>query len=139
MQPVDLQKTLEEFRRFSEPRSGKAPERFEAELREIAGDHLTLERNEIGLGKAIQELTHIKDHAWAQMKIETTKDVVKGLEIRNMALTGVMVAQAALARRESRGQHQRKDFPARDDGAWLRWIILKKEGGDISVTDEMIT
>jgi fumarate reductase (CoM/CoB) subunit A len=139
LQPVDLQKTLEEFRRFSQPRSGKAPERLEVELREIAGVHLTLERNEIGLGKAIQELTHIKDHAWAQMKIETTKDVVKGLEIRNMALTGVMVAQAAFARRESRGQHHRKDFPARDDGAWLKWIILKKEGGDISVTDEKIT
>jgi fumarate reductase (CoM/CoB) subunit A len=133
-----LQKTLENFRKFAEPRPGKTPERLEAKLRETAGDHLTLERNEAGLKEAIRKLSHIKDHELNQMRIETMKDIVKGFEIRNMASTGIMVARAALVRKETRGQHQRKDFPSRNDGAWLKWIILKKEGGGINVTEEKI-
>jgi succinate dehydrogenase/fumarate reductase flavoprotein subunit len=39
-------------------------------------------------------------------------------DLRQMLLVSQAVVASALARRESRGAHQREDFPATDDGAW---------------------
>ena len=36
-----------------------------------------------------------------------------------------MIIQAALLRTESRGAHQRTDFPLRDDAYWLRHIAFR--------------
>jgi len=47
----------------------------------------------------------------------------RGLEARNLLLLAQAVAAAALARTESRGAHYRRDFPARDDGAWGRHSV----------------
>jgi len=48
-----------------------------------------------------------------------------GLSARNMLLTARMITQAALLRTESRGAHQRTDFPLRDDAHWLRHIAFR--------------
>jgi fumarate reductase flavoprotein subunit len=38
------------------------------------------------------------------------------------------VAASALARRESRGAHQRLDFPERDDGGFLKHSLARWQG-----------
>ena len=45
---------------------------------------------------------------------------VRALQAANMVLVGQMIIACARERRESRGAHQRTDFPARDDADWLR-------------------
>lgn len=50
------------------------------------------------------------------------------LEARRMALTGRMVISAAQSRTESRGAHQRTDFPNRDDSVWLHHISFRRDG-----------
>ena len=45
-------------------------------------------------------------------------NLVQILELRNMLDLAQCVAQAALARQESRGSHYREDFPRRDDEEW---------------------
>ena len=49
-------------------------------------------------------------------------------EARNLILAGRLVAQAALARRESRGGHYRADYP-RADAAWQRRRFLTVTAG----------
>jgi succinate dehydrogenase/fumarate reductase flavoprotein subunit len=45
------------------------------------------------------------------------------LDLDTMTRVGEVVARAALARTESRGAHQREDFPAMDD-KWLRNQVI---------------
>jgi len=47
-------------------------------------------------------------------------DLLQALELGSMLECAEAVAQSALARRESRGAHQRLDFAARDDDKYLR-------------------
>jgi succinate dehydrogenase/fumarate reductase flavoprotein subunit len=48
-----------------------------------------------------------------------TGDVIDLIEARRMALAARIILDAALSRTESRGAHQRTDFPQRDDANWL--------------------
>jgi succinate dehydrogenase/fumarate reductase flavoprotein subunit len=49
------------------------------------------------------------------------------LEAQNMVDVAEMVCRAALVREESRGLHQRGDFP-NSGPAWLRHILIEKTG-----------
>jgi len=51
------------------------------------------------------------------------KDV---LEFANMLTVASLIIKAASLREESRGTHQRNDFPERDDKNWKKHIILKQ-------------
>jgi len=59
-------------------------------------------------------------------------------ETRNMALNTEMILRASLFRTESRGGHFREDYPRRDDPAWLAWVKLKEEDGEMKVSREPI-
>lgn len=48
-------------------------------------------------------------------------------EARRMAHVGTTIIGAALCRTESRGAHQRTDFPQRDDAAWLRHVTFRQD------------
>lgn len=54
-------------------------------------------------------------------------------EAKNMALLTEMRLRSSLFRTESRGTHYREDYPRRDDPAWLAWIKLKNEKGEMKV------
>jgi succinate dehydrogenase/fumarate reductase flavoprotein subunit len=60
----------------------------------------------------------------ARLKISDFGALSQALETRNMALTGRAVIQASLTREESRSEHFREDFPARDDKRWLRNVVV---------------
>jgi succinate dehydrogenase / fumarate reductase flavoprotein subunit len=47
-------------------------------------------------------------------------ELLGALELGNLVDLAYVTARAARARTESRGAHARDDFPARDDGAWLK-------------------
>jgi succinate dehydrogenase/fumarate reductase flavoprotein subunit len=49
-----------------------------------------------------------------------------------------MILRASLFRTESRGGHFREDYPRRDDPAWLAWVKLKEEKGEMKVSREPI-
>lgn len=54
-------------------------------------------------------------------------------DLRNMALVAEAVAQAALARTESRGAHQREDYPGLDE-AWTQSQIVRHQDDGVLIT-----
>ena len=59
-------------------------------------------------------------------------------ETKSIALVAEMKLRSSLFRTESRGSHFREDYPRRDDPAWLAWVKLKDEQGEMSVHKESI-
>jgi succinate dehydrogenase/fumarate reductase flavoprotein subunit len=59
-------------------------------------------------------------------------------EVKSMVLCAELTFRAALKREESRGSHFREDYPKRDDKNWLKWIILKREGGKFKLSTQPI-
>jgi fumarate reductase flavoprotein subunit len=55
-------------------------------------------------------------------------DLLQALELGSMLECAEAVAQSALARRESRGAHQRLDHPERDDGRFLKHSLATHAG-----------
>jgi fumarate reductase flavoprotein subunit len=50
--------------------------------------------------------------------------------MENMVDVGEAVAHSALQRTESRGAHQRTDFPRRDDGRFLKHSLAYRTEGE---------
>jgi len=80
------------------------------ELRTIMSRHVGVIRDGHGLAAALAEISRIECEAKSQ-------------SLRNTATTALLVAAAALARRESRGAHERSDYP-RADPALARRTFL---------------
>ena len=51
---------------------------------------------------------------------------VAGLELQNMLACAQLIMRSALIREESRGAHQRKDFPRTDDAHWKRHVTIAR-------------
>ena len=80
------------------------------ELRMIMSRHVGVIRNGDGLATALGRISHIEREARRPL-------------LRNMATAALLVAAAAFARRESRGAHDRSDYP-RSDPALARRTFL---------------
>jgi succinate dehydrogenase/fumarate reductase flavoprotein subunit len=61
-------------------------------------------------------------------------------EVKGTVLVSKAIMRASIERKESRGAFYREDFPQRDDGKWLKNILLRldKEAGDFVVSYKSI-
>jgi L-aspartate oxidase len=64
---------------------------------------------------------------WQRYVLSRQFDDPDGWELQNMLTICGVVIEAALAREESRGTHQRIDFPATDDAHWNRHLTFRRE------------
>jgi len=81
-------------------------------------------------------------------KIERAKKMAKDLkaedfhgllschEAEAMVLCCEMQLRASMMRKESRGWFLREDFPLMDNDNWLKWIIVKNENGEMTLSTE---
>jgi succinate dehydrogenase / fumarate reductase flavoprotein subunit len=67
--------------------------------------------------------------------------LVNVLELKGMLLMAELIIAGAVAREECRGAHWRTDFPARDDGKWLKhtMAVFSGDGPVFSYTEVEIT
>ncbi len=109
---------------------GTAPaDRVKAALRRTMSRHVGIYRDEAGLQAALAEIDRADDEIASGLAGRTLDDRVSALEAGHMTLAARLIAAAALARTESRGAHQRRDHPARDDARWVRHLGFER-GGD---------
>jgi succinate dehydrogenase/fumarate reductase flavoprotein subunit len=92
------------------------------ELRELMGAEVGPFRNAAGLARALARLAEMRaglSEAAIAPGLAFNPTVADWFELRGSLIAAEAVALAALARQESRGAHQREDFPETDP-AWAR-------------------
>lgn len=107
------------------------PDDVKAAVRRLMGRAAGLHRREQDLNAALAELNALGADVAAGLDARGADAAVSAVEARSMLLVARMVASAALARTESRGAHQRADFPNQDDRVWLRHLAVSRrsDGG----------
>ena len=96
-----------------------------------------LRRNKERLEEALAKLDELKEKL-PTLQAKDLHYLSKCHEVKSMALCAELTFRAALLRSESRGFHFREDFPERDDRNWLKWIILKQDGGETKISTQPI-
>ena len=95
-------------------------------------------RNQTSLEKARDKLVELRER-FRDISLDDhsrtfNTELMTALELSGMLEIGVAIVDSALQRRESRGAHQRTDFPARDDKNFLaHTLIFRNPDGSIRV------
>lgn len=67
---------------------------------------------------------------------EDLADVIALKEARRMAAVAQTIVRGALARTESRGAHQRTDYPDRDDARWMCHVSFRQDAAGEIVAEQ---
>ncbi len=87
-------------------------------LKAITWRNLGVYRNGLQLIEAVETL-----RAWAGYVLAEQFQMRPGFEVQNMLTTAMLIAVSAMKRTESRGAHQRSDYPETDP-AWARHSLI---------------
>jgi fumarate reductase flavoprotein subunit len=95
-------------------------------------------RNEKDLLACIETLQGVYERAGkiglVSNGLGANHELAAALKLRGQVRLALCIAAGALARKESRGSHNREDYPARDDQNWLnRTLAYWPEGADMPV------
>lgn len=105
------------------------PYQIRQKLQRCIWENGSFRRNEVKLRRTLREIRKIGKEAELMHPASTTRifnyELVEAIECYNMLMTAEMVVRAALLRRESRGSHQREDYPLTDDN-WATNILIWK-------------
>lgn len=109
-------------------------------------EHAGIYRTEAGLQSAVAKIQELRDRYQRVILTDKTNvyntDLFQTLELGSMLDCAEAVTVGGLARKESRGAHQRLDFPERDDQNFLRHTMVYRQGADaprIDYLDVVIT
>lgn len=79
------------------------------------------------LHAALVQVEYMRDHVIPNLAARTSHDLRLCIEMKHKVLSAEMKLRAGLARKESRGNTYRTDFPYRDDGNFLCYITVQKD------------
>jgi succinate dehydrogenase / fumarate reductase flavoprotein subunit len=118
---------------------GENPYAVQAALQAVMQRNAGITRERAGLETALQELDRLNVRA-RQAGITGSREYNPGwhtaIDLVSLLIVSEATARAALERTESRGGHTRTDFPESDDTQARQQIVIKKEGGRMTVRRE---
>jgi fumarate reductase flavoprotein subunit len=101
-----------------------------SEMHQAMEDGAGIYRNQTSLEKAADKLRELRerfrDISLDDHSLTFNTELTTALELAFMLDVGVAVVESALHRTESRGAHQRTDFPGRDDGKFLAHTLISR-------------
>jgi succinate dehydrogenase / fumarate reductase flavoprotein subunit len=107
-----------------ERKEGISPKPIMNKIRKIMSLHCGALRSGASLREGLNKL-NLLEPRMARFKISGRGELSQAVEAQNMALIASAVLHASLMREESRSEHFREDFPAKDDGRWLQSIVIE--------------
>jgi len=119
---VDVKEIMENCRREDNlylPEGDREPEEIRRELSDIMWEHVGIIRDEEGLKTAAAAINKLA------RELGRGKSELEYYQAINMLTVARVMVQAALWRKESRGAHYRRDYPARDDIRWAKHLTIK--------------
>jgi succinate dehydrogenase / fumarate reductase flavoprotein subunit len=124
--------TLARLARLDASTSGESVSEVGAELRRVMQAHCGVFRFPDSLTDGVRKILEVAErvrrlHIKDKSKVFNTARV-EALELENLIETAVSTMISAEARKESRGAHDRSDYPRRDDDHWLKHTLWFKEG-----------
>jgi len=122
---------LAELRQTQPGGTEAAPAALLTQLQDVMQDYVGPFRTDAGLTEALRRLCHLRAALGPALPGGTgPQDPTRldALDLRNMLLVAEAVTRSALARQESRGAHQREDFPEQDDAWTVNQAISLRNG-----------
>jgi succinate dehydrogenase/fumarate reductase flavoprotein subunit len=96
-------------------------------LRDIMLRSAGLWRHNEGLAEGRNALRDLARTASSDIETDGIDQAIEACELDHMLSTAQMIVEASLFRTESRGAHQRRDYPAQDDANWLKHIGFRTD------------
>jgi len=126
-----IEKKQQEARRLlgTEPNPAGEVRDIKKDIKETMWKYVGTLRTESELREGLQELERIENERLPKLFARDFRELREVYEVVNMVLVSKMIAESAMFRTESRGLHQRMDYPTEDNLNWLKNVILKVSKG----------
>ncbi len=114
-------------------------------MQSLMMDHGSVFRTDAGLNVAIDGIRGLKEQFSRVAILDKGRtfnyELMEAVELRHQLDLCEVILTSALHRKESRGSHFREDFPARDDGAYLKHTLVfdRPSGPEVRYRDVSIT
>jgi len=124
--------TLARLARLDNAKSGESVSEVGGELRRTMQNHCGVFRFPDSLTEGVRKIREVAERVQRTGIADKSKVFntarVEALELDNLIETAVSTMISAEARQESRGAHDRSDFPDRNDVQWMKHTLWFKEG-----------
>ncbi|MBI2911914.1 MAG: FAD-binding protein [Chloroflexi bacterium] len=112
-------------------------------LQEVAAEQVGVVRHGQALEEAVAQIEGWRRQECPRVRSRSkdrrfNPEWLECLQLENMHLALEATARAALARRESRGAHYRRDYPTTDHAGWLRNTVVGMRDGSLTVETEPV-
>ena len=89
-------------------------------------------KDEDGLMRGLSRIRRIREET-GKIRARNGYDWARALEVRNLFLSAELLFVGSLERKESRGAFFRDDYPDTDNVNWLRNILYRQSGGELTI------
>ncbi len=104
-------------------------------LRNLMMERVGIFRTENSLVEAIEALRELRERAThiplGTTSLRANQDLWQIWELNNLITVSMVIAQGALARKESRGAHFREDYPERSDGFNYHTLVYMPQFNEV--------
>lgn len=139
---VEGRKTEQKFSNYLGANGSVSLQIIRDRLRSTMTANVGVFRNEAAIGHAIETIKELKEDihkmALSQKSLRMNMELINRWEIDNMLSISLIIAMAALNRKESRGAHFRDDYPDRLDAFNDHSLVSMESFGAVSMDTKAV-